>query len=154
MRDTRLTRASANGLPKDGLLWRLMEPAWGHDPTEGTRGQRMLALMTYFIRDIGNGGLDQALYNFDPPEVDFVLRSLDEVGAVEHAAAVRSGLRAYFGEKPPATLEERRQIIDQHPRTWIDQHIDPLSRLLDDEGALEPYFLRYVEAHPVEFFID
>ena len=154
MRDTRLARESARNLPKGELLWKLMEPAWGHEPTEGTRGQQMLALTTFFIRDVCNGGLDQALYNFEPSSVDFVLKSLDELGAAEHAAAVRDGMHALWGPNPPATLDGRRRVIDGRSAGWMRKYMDPLSERLYDEERLEPHFLGYVEAHPSEFFID
>ncbi|MCP3167303.1 DMP19 family protein [Myxococcus qinghaiensis] len=38
-----------------------MEPASGYDTKAGTHGQQVLALTTFFIRDVDNGGLDQAL---------------------------------------------------------------------------------------------
>ncbi|QSQ17471.1 DMP19 family protein [Myxococcus landrumensis] len=109
---------------------------------------------TFFIRDVDNGGLDQALYNFTPAAVDFVLKALDEIGADEHAATVRSGMQALFGATPPATQKERRQILDTRPRAWLDKHIDPLSDRLMGEERLHDCFLRYVEAHPSEFFVD
>ncbi|NNB92923.1 DUF4375 domain-containing protein [Corallococcus exiguus] len=153
-KDTRLLRASVEGLPVEERLWRLLEPAWGHDAVEGTHGQQVLALTTFFIRDIGNGGLDQALYNFAPSSVEFVLRSFEEVGATGHAALVRRGLDALFGPRPPGTLEARRRILDTKPRAWIDEHLDPLSEQLQGEERLEACFLRYVDAHPSEFFRD
>ncbi|MFP2929666.1 DUF4375 domain-containing protein [Pyxidicoccus sp. 3LG] len=152
--ETRLTRASVEGLPPGERLWKLMEPAFDHDAKAGTHGQQVLALTTFFIRDVDNGGLDQALFNFTPTAVDFVLRSFDELGADEHAATVRAGLLALFGTAPPETLKERRRILDTRPRAWLDEHIDPLSERLYDEGKLEAFFLRYVDAHQSEFFLD
>jgi len=152
--ETRLARASVEGLPPGERLWRLMEPAFDHDATVGTHGQRVLALTTYFIRDVENGGLDQALYNFPPAAVDFVLKGFDELGADEHAATVRAGILALFGATPPETQNERRRILDTRPRAWLDKHIDPLSDRLMGEDRLQSCFLRYVEAHPSEFFVD
>ncbi|MBN8465134.1 DUF4375 domain-containing protein [Corallococcus exiguus] len=153
-KDTRLPRASVEGLPVGERLWRLMDPAWGHDAVEGTHGQQVLALTTFFIRDIGNGGLDQALYNFAPSSVELVLRSFEELGAAGHAALVKRGLDALFGSHPPGTLEARRRILDTKPRAWVDEHLGPLSEQLQGEEKLESCFLRYVDSHPSEFFSD
>ncbi|MCK8503185.1 MULTISPECIES: DMP19 family protein [Myxococcus] len=152
--ETRLARASIERLPPEERLWKLMEPAFDHSAQVGTHGQRVLALTTYFIRDVENGGLDQALYNFDPAAVDFVLKAFDELGADAHAATVRAGLLALFGATPPATRNERRRIIDERPRAWLNEHLDPLSNQLMDEERLRSRFLRYVDAHPSEFFRD
>ncbi|MFY2559747.1 DMP19 family protein [Corallococcus terminator] len=154
MRDTRLRRESVEGLPVGDRLWRLMEPAWDHEAKAGTHGQQVIALTTFFIRDIGNGGLDQALYNFGPSAVEFILKSFDELGAAEHSTVVRAGLHALFGLSPPGTQEERRRIIDARSRAWLDEHIDPLSDRLYGEEKLEAFYLRYIDAHVSEFFQD
>jgi hypothetical protein len=154
MRDTRLSRKSVEGLSEDERLWKLMEPAWDHEPGMGTHGQQMLALTAFFIRDIGNGGLDQAIYNFSPAAVDFILKSFDALGATEHADAVRQGLQALFGPNPPRTLEARRTLLESRSRDWLDEHINPLSERLYDEGLLYPYYQRYIDANPSEFFRD
>ncbi|TQF09916.1 DUF4375 domain-containing protein [Myxococcus llanfairpwllgwyngyllgogerychwyrndrobwllllantysiliogogogochensis] len=152
--ETRLARASVEELSPGERLWRLMEPAFDHDAKAGTHGQRVLALTTFFVRDVENGGLDQALFNFTPTAVDFVLKGFDEIGADEHAATVRAGMLALFGATPPETQNERRRIIDTRPRAWLDKHIDPLSERLMGEERLQSCFLRYVDAHPSEFFVD
>ena len=149
--DTRLSRSSVEHLPTDEYFWTLMEPAWD-DQSKATLGQCILAKVTYFIRDVGNGGLEQALWNFDPTEVDFVIESLDQLGAMQHVALVRTGIRMLFGDSPPATLEERRTIIDARTRQWLDNHIEPLNEQLYREESLWPYYRRYIEQHPLESF--
>src|SRR5688500_13893770 len=119
MRDTRLSRKSVEGLSEDERMWKLMEPAWDHEPGTGTHGHQVLALTAFFIRDIGNGGLDQALYNFSPTAVEFVLKSFDTLGATEHADTVRKGLHVLFGPNPPKTLEARRTLLESRSRQWL-----------------------------------
>ena len=149
--DTRVVRSSVEHLADDEYFWALMEPAWG-EQFKGTVGQRILASTTYFIRDVGNGGLEQALWNFDPAEVDFIIESLDLLAATRHASVVRAGLRILLGDAPPPTLEERRVIIDSHIREWLDEHIEPLNEQLYEEESLWHYYRRYIAHHPVEFF--
>ncbi len=151
--DICLLRTSLEHLPDDEYFWTLMEPAWGKQ-SKGTPGQRILASTTYFIRDVGNGGLEQAFWNFDPAEVDFVIKSLDQLGAVQHATVVRSGLRTLLGDSPPPTLEERRDVIDARIREWLDEHIEPLNEQLYSEESLWPYYRKYIEQHPSEFFSE
>ncbi|WIG95714.1 DUF4375 domain-containing protein [Myxococcus sp. SDU36] len=122
--------------------------------TESEQAHNWLALTTFFIRDVGNGGLDQALYNFSPSDVNFVVKSFDALGAAEHAATVRAGMLVLFGATPPETQNERRRILDARPRAWLNEHIDPLSERLVGEERLEDCFLRYIDAHPSELFRD
>jgi Domain of unknown function (DUF4375) len=149
--DTRLLRSTVEHLSDDEYFWTLMEPAWD-EQSRGTLGQRILATTTYFIRDVGNGGLEQALWNFDPAEVKFVINCLDLLGATRHAAVLRAGLLTLLGDSPPSTLEERRTIIDALTREWLDEHVEPLNEQLYDEESLWPYYRKYIEQHPVEFF--
>ncbi len=149
--DTRLLRSSVEHLPDDEYFWTLMEPSWG-EQSKGTVGQRILASTTYFIRDVGNGGLEQALWNFDPAEVNLVIESLDLLDATRHAAVIRTGLRTLLGNSPPPTLEERRVIIDALNREWLDEHVEPLNEQLYGEDSLWPYYRKYIEQYPVEFF--
>ena len=130
-----------------------MEPAWG-GRTAGTPGQRMLASTTYFLRDVANGGLEQALWNFDPADVNLVLESFDKLGATEQAATVRTAIKLLLGKSPPASLEQRRALIDNYSRQWLDKNIEPLNKQLYEEERMWSYYRQYVEQHPSEFFLD
>ena len=152
-RDTRVLRKKVLNLSEDEYYWALMEPAWG-ERTAGTSGQRVLASTTYFLRDVANGGLEQALGNFDAAYVDLVLESLDKLGASEQAAAVRTAIKLLLGISPPASLERRRALIDKYSRRWLDKNIEPLNKQLYEESLLWPYYQEYVERHPSEFFLD
>jgi hypothetical protein len=151
--DTRLSRAKVEHLPADEYFWILMEPAWGQQ-TAGTHGQRMLASTTLFIRDVGNGGLEQALWNSDPADVDLVIESLDQLGATQHAAVVWSALQLLIGDSAATSVEKRRVLIDARPREWLDEHIEPLNEQLYGEESLWPHYRRYIERHPSDFFRD
>ena len=154
-RDTRVLRKQVLNLSEDEYYWALMEPAWGdRDGTAGTPGQRVLASTTYFLRDVANGGLEQALWNFDAAFVDLVLESLDKLGASEQAVAVRTAIKLLLGISPPVSQERRRARIDKYSRQWLDKKIEPLNEQLYEESRLLPYFHQYVEGHPSEFFLD
>lgn len=151
--DPRISRADVASLDEDGYLWALMEPAWD-DYGAGTPGQQALASVTYFVRDVENGGLSQALWNRDPIQVQHVITGFDRLGATEQAEIVRSAVRLVFGDQAPHTLETRRSILDKLSREWEESNLYPLDQQLYDETRLYPYFRRYIEAHPDEFFRD
>jgi len=151
--DTRVLREKVHRLSEDEYYWVLMEPAWG-ERRSGTPGQRVLASTTYFLRDVANGGLEQALWNFDAADVALVLESLDKLGASGQAAAVRAAIELLLGKSPPESLERRRALIDKRSRHWLDKNMEPLNELLYDEARLWPHYQQYIEEHPSEFFRD
>jgi hypothetical protein len=150
--ETRVLRTSVQHLSEDEYYWALMEPAWG-ELTAGTSGQRVLASTTLFLRDVANGGLEQALWNFDTAYVNLVLESLDKLEASEQAAIVRAAIELLLGESPPESLEQRRALIYTPSQQWLDENILPLSEQLYDEARLWPHYQRYIDEHPSEFFI-
>lgn len=152
--ETRLTRASVIGLSDDDFFWALMEPAW-NDSNVGTAGQQLLARVTYFLRDAENGGLAQALWNRDAAEVAQVIADLERIGAEDQAVTVAEAERVLFPDMPsPASLDERRALLDRHELEWWAEQLAPFDARLAEETALWPHFRRYLEAHPAEFFRD
>jgi Domain of unknown function (DUF4375) len=149
--DTRVTRDSVRTLSEEERFWALMAPAWD-GPERGTRGQRVLACVTYFVRDVDNGGLEQAIYNRDAGELEEVHRALATLGADRLAQLLLSAERALLGRRPPASSEERCTLIDQHPEEWLDEHIEPLNEQFYGEEQLYPHFRQYVARNPDEFF--
>jgi len=151
--DTRVLREKVRQLSEGEYFRALMEPAWG-ERAEGTPGQRVLASTTYFLNDVANGGLEQALWNFDPADVDLVLESLDRLGASAQATVVRASMIYLLGRSPSESLERRRALIEKRSRQWLDTNIEPLNEQLYDETCLWPYYHQYIEKHPTEFFQD
>ena len=139
------------GRRDEDRFWMLMEPAWG-DSGVGTRGQRALACVTYFVRDLDNGGLDQAIGNREASELDEVCEALLLLGAKDDADLIREAESKLLGDRPPADVESRRAAIDRRPREWLDTHIEPINELLYYEERLYPYFREYIARHPEEFF--
>lgn len=149
--DTRLARDSVEALSEEERFWQLMAPAWG-ESGRGTRGQRMLACVTYFVRDVDNGGLDQAIGNRDGTELDEVRQALALLGAAEHVQLLERAEVALLGASPPASMEARQSTIDRRSRDWLDEHIEPLNESFYGEERLYPYFREYIARHPEEFF--
>ena len=149
--DTRLPRDTVDSLPEEERFWELMAPAWG-ESRRGTRGQRVLACVTYFVRDVDNGGLDQAIGNRDGTELDEVRQALALLGAADHAQLLKRAEVALLGASPPASHAARQSMIDRHSRDWLDEHIEPLNEQFYGEERMYPYFREYIARHSEEFF--
>jgi hypothetical protein len=149
--DPRLPRETLHGMDDDEYFWTLMAPAWD-DAGAGTPGQRALAVTTYLVRDVENGGMWQALWNRTADELAEVVAAFERLGAAEHAATVRAATRLLLGDDPPRDEEARRAALERHPRDWVVDRLEPLDERLYDETRLWPHFRRYVDAHPSEFF--
>ncbi|MCE9582829.1 MAG: DMP19 family protein [Planctomycetes bacterium] len=141
------------GLADDEMFWALLKPAWVN-PKKGTRGQRAFACAIYFIRDLENGGIHQALTNRRPLEIQEVLTALDTLGADSHAQHVRKCINEVFGAKPPTDFNAWRDKLGGLSHDWITKHMDPHGRPLDDETQLWPMFRRFIATHPEDFFTD
>ncbi|HEX6745774.1 MAG TPA: DUF4375 domain-containing protein [Longimicrobium sp.] len=151
--DPRRSRREVEALPEDEYFWALMEPAWG-DAAGGTPGQRLLAVTTYFVRDVENGGHHQAIGNRDADELAEVVAAFERLGAAGHAEIVRHASELLLGRNPPHDFDLRRALLDRHDGEWIDDHIGPLDERMYDETKLHPNFRAYIAAHPDEFFRD
>ncbi|WP_284349076.1 DMP19 family protein [Roseisolibacter agri] len=149
--DSRLTRDALHGLAADAYFWALMAPAWDA-PDGGTAGQRALAVTTYLVRDVENGGLHQALWNRTAEQLAEALSALDRLGATEHAAAVRAAVALLLGDRPPDAREARRAVLGDRASEQARERLAPLDEQLYDETRLWPYYRRYIAAHPAEFF--
>ena len=151
--DPRLSRREVEALPEDEYFWALMEPAWD-DAGAGTPGQRLLAVTTYFVRDVENGGHHQALWNRDADELAEVVAAFERLGAAGHAEVVRRASDLLLGKDPPRNHDLRRALLGRHDREWIDDHVGPFDERMYDETKLHPHFRAYIAAHPDEFFRD
>ena len=149
--DTRMARDSVEALSEEERFWALMAPAWDNS-RQGTRGQRALACVTYFVRDVDNGGLDQAIGNRDKTGLDEVRQALTLLGAKDHVELLDRAEVALLGASLPASMEARQSAIDRRSREWLDEHIEPLNEQFYGEEWLHPYFREYVARHPEEFY--
>ena len=159
-RDFRIFQASTTTL-KDGDFYdALVEPIWPSNEAEdspehlalGTPGQRALYATMLMARDVDNGGLEQALWNFEPWFIDLAVEGYERIGAHVHAATVREAIAAFFGNDVPLTLKARRRIIKAKARDWIKGTIEPLNERMYNEESLWPFWRRYVDGHEEEFY--
>ena len=149
--DTRISREEVAGFSPERLYPALIQPVWD-DISRATAGQAVVASTTHFIREVDNGGLDQAFHNLTLEEIQFALDSFDRLGAGQHAAIVRLALARLVEGEWPRSDEELKTRLDEITREWIDENFDELDEQLYDERQLYPYFERFVAEYPDEFF--
>jgi hypothetical protein len=147
----RISRAEAERMSFEELYLALIAPLQ-FDRTNGSRGQQILATATFFIREVDNGGLAQAFYNWSLDELLAAIDAFEAVGATTHAEIVRLALSRLFEGVDPASDTEVHSRVDALTEAWVEENFDALDERLYDERQLWPYFQQFIEANPEEFF--
>jgi len=161
-RDFRISRSSVAGMDDAALFWALIEPVWPHasvaDADElrhiaaATPGQRALYVTTLFAREVDNGGLEQFFHNSSGLYAQSVREAFILLEAKEHQIAYESAISLFPGGKAPIDQARRIRAMKAIPnRNDVFHRLD---EQLEDERRLWPFFRRYVEKHPEEFFKD
>ena len=76
------------------------------------------------------------------------------LNAVEHATAFEQALKVFPSARVPIDQEERQDILESIPRARIKAIFQPLEEEFFEEERIWPYFQKYVDTHPSEFFSD
>lgn len=160
--DFRIHRDKLDITDFGAVLWALVEPVWPgseNDDTpehlaSATPGQRYLYSTLLFIRDVDNGGLEQAIWNLEPWLVELAIDGFVQFGASDHALAIRQALALLLGDKPPQSLVRRRRMIDKYLRSGRRDDLEFLNERLYGEERLWPKWQQYIDLHPAEFFLD
>ena len=159
--DFRISRSTVDGLDDAGLFWALIEPVWHagieYDPelfASATPGQLALYVVTYCIREVCNGGLDQFFYNTGGMHAEDVRKALRLLGADVHAAAFEKALTVFPDASVPVDHAQRQDLLESIPQARRQEVFEPLEKEFFEEERFWPYFRKYVELHPNEFFVD
>jgi hypothetical protein len=163
--DHRISRSLVDGLDDSGYFWGIVEPVWPtseDDETqllaEATPGQRALYVLTLFMREVDNGGLDQFFYNSSGAYAKEVGRAFTLLGADRHASAFGESLAIFPGGEAPSNRDERIRLLHMTPTDERETYFRPLEGRLTGGGlgerGLWPYFRRYIAEHPAELFTD
>lgn len=160
--DFRIPRSSVDGLDEAEFFWALIEPVWPDTSVEdelahvesATPGQRALYVVTLCIREVCNGGLDQFFRNSSGMYADEVRKGLRLLNAIEHATAFEQALKVFPGAHVPIDQEERQAILESIPKARRKAIFRPLQEEFFGEERIWPYFQKYVDTHPSEFFSD
>jgi hypothetical protein len=160
--DFRMRRSTLDGLDEAHCFWALIEPVWPDASVKNelkhialaTPGQRALYVVTLCIREVCNGGLDQFFSNSSGVYAMEVRKALRLLGADEHAAAFDKALKVFPGAHVPVDEGEREALLDAIPKARRQAMFEPLEEVFSGEERIWPYFQRYIDTHPSEFFLD
>lgn len=165
--DFRIRRESVKGLSGEELVSAVIEPIWPgagiHDEDEltriaqGTPGQQAIYATTLFAREVDNGGLRQFFGNSSGMYARYVAEGLTLLGAHELLKAFSAGTRIFPQGEVPLDRSARNKFVEDaasHDRNFFDQIDERLYQGSGVEEQLVPYFTKYIDDHPTEFFLD
>jgi hypothetical protein len=160
-KDYRISKASVEGMSDADYFWALIEPIWPDSSVEdelehisyGTPGQRALYATTLFMREVDNGGIEQFFWNSSSLYCYEVLEGFKLLGMTEYYETLNKALTFFPDSKVPSDWIERQKYIDNR-KDEIKSFFEPLNDVIYGEERLYPYFHKYVETHPKDFFIE
>jgi hypothetical protein len=160
--DFRIPRSTVDGLDEAEFFWALIEPVWPDASVDdelahialATPGQRALYIVTLCIREVCNGGLDQFFSNSSGMYADEVRKALRLLKANEHAAAFEKAMKVFPGARVPVDRDDRQSLLEAIPKARRKAIFKPLQEEFFGEERIWPYFQKYVDEHPSEFFAD
>ena len=163
--DFRVRRTEANRASYPQLFCDIETSFWGPTGTEkdkayvaqGTPGQRALFVMTLFARLVDGGGL-KSFFECASFYCSEVTDALSLLQFPEMQQAFAEGLAVVCkGEAPPSDEENGRRMLDALTEDDTGELDAITERFYDGSGVEErlfPYFKKYVDAHPEDFFKD
>lgn len=161
--DFRIRRAEANRDSYEQLFYEIEQSFWGPTGTaedkayvaQGTPGQRALFVMTLFARLVDNGGL-VSFFKSAPFYSSEVREALDLLQFPEMQKAFAEGLAVVCKEESaPEDDESARRMMDSLTEDESGKLDVITERLYEGSGVeqrLFPFFKRYVDAYPEDFF--
>jgi len=161
--DFRIPRATTQNMSDEELFWAVIEPIWPdsevHDELKriehGTPGQRALYATTLFAREVDNGGLAQFLSNSSGKYAKYVEEGLQLLRADTLLAIFLEALRLFPKGDVPVDSEIRRNLINgllSSNRKIFGKLDEQIFQNASVEEQLYPYFKKYINEHPAEFF--
>jgi hypothetical protein len=162
--ELRIDRNSVRGMSDEDLCCAVVDPVWptaeivdelGHI-AKATPGQRTIYSTMLYAREVDNGGLRQFLSNSSgmySQSVSEGLRLLD-------AAVLHPGFEtvlSYFPDShAPTDRKKRKQLLENFSKgQWeaIGAHEKDVYGMGGFETVLVPYWVRYINEHPGDFFL-
>lgn len=162
MNDFRIARSKVAGARRDVLAWEVIAPLWpgASEPDEmahvrqGTPGQQAVLALTIFAREVDNGGLYQFLWNSSGDFTPMVVEGFRRLGLADLAEILETVVARQFPAGMPSDLEERRTLLDSGGREAMKKVNDSLGDAWCGEYHLIDDLVRYIQAHPEEFFLE
>jgi len=157
----RIPHSKIVGMDDYEFFWAIIEPIWPDNSvidelehiSQGTPGQRAIYATTLFMREVDNGGLEQFFLNSSGLYSKEVLIGFQLLGMNEHAEIIKRSFNFFPNGEVPLDSEERQEYLNKKEKE-IKAFFEPLSDQIYGEERLFPYFRKYIESHPEEFFVD
>lgn len=112
--------------------------------------QRVLVCVWALLGEVGNGGLDQWLFNSSGDWARQTLDSLKALGANDAAALVRRAMAVFPGGVPSPELAERRLQMGALSEAAGEQLASLDAPFYQLETSLDALLREYVRAHKTE----
>jgi hypothetical protein len=143
------------------LFWAVLEPIWPDDSvtdelehiSQGTPGQRAIYVTTLFMREVDNGGIEQFFLNSSGIYSEEVLKGLQLLGMNEHYDIVKKAFNFFPNGKVPINWKKRQKYLRKRQKE-IEAYFEPLNEQIYGEEKIYPYFRKYIDSHPQEFFTN
>ena len=160
--DYRISATDVTGMDDGSFAWAIIEKAWPdvQEPDisvkckNATKGQKAVLAVTFCQREVDNGGFEQIFHNETGGIIGEVISGFELLGMKNRADLV-SRARAFF----PASVQiedqqSRRNYLAGVSASARSAFFDPLDQefYADSEPKLWPFFRKYVDQHPDEFF--
>jgi hypothetical protein len=161
----RIHRTDGNRASYEQLFYEIEKAFWGPTGTEkdkayvaqGTPGQRALFVMTLFARLVDNGGL-RSFFGSTPYYSNEVTDALNLLQFPDMQQAFAEGLAIICKtESAPEDRDRAEMMLDALTADEVKK-MDAIAQKFYDQSGVEaclfPYFKKYVDAHPEDFFIE
>ena len=160
-KEFRIPFETINNLNDEEIFWAVIEPIWPDDTIKdelkhiksGTPGQKALYTLTLFMREIDNGGFQQFFWNSSGIYSYEVLNGFRLIRMCDYYKIVEKAFNFFPKGKVPLKLEKRRKFLQKNEMN-LDDYFEPLNDEIYGEENLYPYFKKYIENNPDEFYIN
>jgi hypothetical protein len=167
-KDYRIAKASTTGMDEEDTIWAVIEPMWDDlqlDEADDrelmaslTRGQRGFIAIDWLGKEVYNGGIDQFFRNSTGALAHEARNGFQILGAQSYVKLLDSVFALFPGGRVPKNREQRQATVKAIPndtrKDTFEQFDQTFYKLMDKDDPIVPYAMRYLEAHPEEFFSD
>jgi hypothetical protein len=158
----RIPRSSVIGLRDEDVCWAVVDPIWPTEKTDdelaligqGTQGQQTIYVTMLYAQEVDNGGLAQFFGNSSGMLWREVKTQL--LDSQEQTEVLTTAIAAFPKGSPSAERSERQETLralTKEQRSLWRAGEDRIYRLGGFFGTLKPFWTRYIESHPEDFFL-
>ncbi len=152
------------GLSDEEVCWAVVDPIWPTAETEdelalldqGTQGQQAIYATMLYAQETDNGGLLQFFANSSGMLWQQVKTGLQLLNSQEQTELFVAAIKVFPKGSPPSEQSARQEAmlaLTPHQRNLWRAGEDRIYQLGGFFGTLKPFWIRYIESHPEEFFL-